>query len=165
MVRPRGSPDSRPSRRPFRVWAPAFLAALRSTGIVTLAAHAAQIDRNAPYAARRRNPVFAQQWDAAIEDGIQMLEAEARRRAIKGSDLLMIFLLKAHRPERYRDNLHVENTGPGGMPLPGVTVINAACIPPATIAEALRMLGDMGIPAEHPEPLQIAPPAEVQSAP
>ena len=65
MARPRGSPDSRPSRRPFRVWAPAFLAALRSTGIVTLAAHAAQIDRNAPYAARRRNPVFAQQWDAA----------------------------------------------------------------------------------------------------
>ena len=34
-----------------------------------------------------------------------MLEAEARRRALAGSDGLLMFLLRAHRPERYRETL------------------------------------------------------------
>jgi hypothetical protein len=34
--------------------------------------------------------------------GIDLLEDEARRRAIAVSDLLLIFLLKHHRPECYR---------------------------------------------------------------
>ena len=35
----------------------------------------------------------------------------------KKSDNLAMFLLKAARPERYRDNATVEHTGPGGGPL------------------------------------------------
>jgi hypothetical protein len=41
------------------------------------------------------------------------LERIAVRRASKGSDVLLIFLLKAGRPEVYRDHHRVEHTGPG----------------------------------------------------
>lgn len=65
---------------------------------------------------------FSQAWDEAIEIAIDALEAEARRRAFKGvekpvgwyqgvsggtvreySDNLLMFLLKAHRPEKYKE--------------------------------------------------------------
>jgi hypothetical protein len=40
------------------------------------------------------------------------VELEARRRAIEGeSDLLLIFLLKAHRPQKYREKVQPEHTG------------------------------------------------------
>ncbi len=41
----------------------------------------------------------------AREDALDVLEAEARRRALAGSDGLLMFLLRAHRPERYRETL------------------------------------------------------------
>ncbi len=62
-----------------------------------------------------------------------MLEAEARRRAVEGvrkpvycrgeivgtvkeySDTLLIFLMKGARPEKYRDNVRVERTGPNDL--------------------------------------------------
>ena len=40
-----------------------------------------------------------------------MLEAVARKRAIIGSDVLLIFLLKGHRPEKYRERYQVEHAG------------------------------------------------------
>ena len=64
-----------------------------------------------------------------------MLEAEARRRAAIGvdepvfykgkvvghirkySDNLLMFLLKAHWPEKFRDNYGVEHSGPSGGPV------------------------------------------------
>jgi hypothetical protein len=39
----------------------------------------------------------------------------------KPSDNLMMFLLKRHRPDQYRDNAKVEHTGAGGAPI-AVTV-------------------------------------------
>ena len=55
-----------------------------------------------------------------------MLEREAIRRATEGSDTLMIFLLKANRPEKYRDNTTAnvtmkathEHSGPNGSAIP-----------------------------------------------
>ena len=54
-------------------------------------------------------------WDETAWSGAEpsrgpttlWLEATARRRAIEGSDALLIFLLKAHRPERYRETVDV----------------------------------------------------------
>ena len=40
--------------------------------------------------------------------GVEGLEDEARRRAFGGSDLLMMFMLKAARPDRYRDRSTVD---------------------------------------------------------
>src|SRR5437899_1659707 len=95
--------NSAPKKR--RDWRPGFLANFASTGNVMLSAKAAGIDRNLPYVERRKNPKFAELWDQAEEDSIQLLEAEARRRAMATSDVLMIFLLKARRPQVYRDRI------------------------------------------------------------
>ena len=98
---------ARPDRRRRPDWAPRFLEAIRSSGNVRLAARAAGIDRSTPYQRARRDPVFAAAWAEATEDAIDLLEAEARRRALASSDQLLMFLLRAHRPEKYRDRFDV----------------------------------------------------------
>jgi hypothetical protein len=50
------------------------------------------------------DPDFAAAFDAAVEEAVEELEQIARDRAKKSSDLLLIFLLKAHRPEKYRES-------------------------------------------------------------
>jgi len=62
--------------------------------------------------------VFARAWKAALEFGTDRLEDEAVKRATKGkSDVLLIFMLKARRPEKFRDRVSAEHSGPGGAPL------------------------------------------------
>lgn len=92
----------------------AFLTALAAGQSVTAAAEAAGIDRKTPYRWRDAEPVFAAGWDDALEDGTDRLEDEALRRAFSGSDLLLIFLLKARRPKKYRERIERRNinTGP-----------------------------------------------------
>lgn len=85
-------------------WHDAFISALRASGVVRLACHAAGIARKTAYAHRERDPDFRAAWDDALEDGVDVLVAEARKRAVGSSDTLLIFLLKAHRPAVYRDN-------------------------------------------------------------
>jgi hypothetical protein len=98
------------------------LAALANSANIRLACDAANIARKTAYNHRKRNPAFAEAWDIALEEAIDVLEAEAWRRSVKGversvyyqgikietskefSDILLMFLMKAHRPERYRDN-------------------------------------------------------------
>ena len=93
----------RRARRPD--WKPRFLEVFRATGNVRLAADAAGVDRSTPYVRAARDPKFAAAFDRAREDATDVLEAEARRRALAGSDGLLKFLLRAHRPERYRESL------------------------------------------------------------
>jgi len=93
------------ARRPD--WKPRFLEVFRATGNVRLAADAAGIDRSTPYVRAARDPRFEAAFDRAREDATDVLEAEARRRALAGSDGLLMFLLRAHRPERYRESLDV----------------------------------------------------------
>ena len=106
-----------------------FIAALGETGNVAEAARRVGIGRTCAYAARQADPAFADAWDAAIDDATDRLEAEARRRALDGveepvfyqgkpvgtirrySDRLLVVLLRAYRPERYREKTEVENRG------------------------------------------------------
>lgn len=117
------------------VWRQAFLAALRLSGNVTLAAQEAQIDRTTAYAARERDEHFAERWAAAIDEAAERLEAEARRRAVDGtdepvfykgkvvghirkySDSLLSKLLDAHLPHKYRQRISAELTGKNGGPV------------------------------------------------
>lgn len=87
-----------------------FLDALRSGASVTEAAQAAPFDRATAYKLRKHDEVFAREWFDTIEEGTETLERECARRAMDGSDLLMIFLLKARRPEVYRDRYEVHHT-------------------------------------------------------
>ncbi len=98
-----------------------FLEVLARTCNVTHAARTAGISRSRVYDIRKEDAEFAAAWDNAIEEGADALELEARRRALEGvkepvfykgevcghvlrySDTLLMFLLKAHRPEKYRE--------------------------------------------------------------
>ena len=86
-----------------REWFPTFLAVLRNTANVRAACEKAKIDRRTAYRNRDDNESFRARWDTAIEDACDQLEAAAWLRAKGRSDTLLIFLLKAHRPERYRE--------------------------------------------------------------
>ena len=119
--------------RTRKQWIPVFLAQLAATGNVSIAAEKADIDRTHTYNWRYKHEDFAAQWDEAMQVAVDALEAEARRRAVEGvdepvyykgqlvdtikkySDTLLITLLKAHRPEKFRERF--EHTGADGGPL------------------------------------------------
>lgn len=99
----------------------AFLKALAETGNVSEAARTARLDRSQAYQIRRQETDFAAAWDAALDTAVDLLESEARSRAVEGveqprfhqgricgtvrkySDSLLMFLLRAHRPETFRE--------------------------------------------------------------
>lgn len=60
---------------------------------------------------RKEDQAFSDDWDEAIEAGTDLLEDKARDRAMRESDGLMQFLLKARRPEKYRERSSVEHSG------------------------------------------------------
>lgn len=91
-------------------WMPPFLARLRGSGTVRYACEAAGVSRQTVYAWKRRDPEFARQWDEAQEDAVEALEAAARVRALSGSDRLLMFLLRAIRPDKYGDRLRIEHS-------------------------------------------------------
>ncbi|MDE2100504.1 MAG: hypothetical protein KGL39_24885 [Patescibacteria group bacterium] len=88
-------------RRP--IWMPKFLRALSESGNVTASCKEAAVGRMTVYELREADPEFASDWDNAIDMSIDELEGEARRRAMAGSDTMLIFTLKGLRPEKYRD--------------------------------------------------------------
>lgn len=115
-----------------------FLRELRRRGNVSDAARKAGIGRQTAYDWRAAEDGFAAAWDEALETAIDTLESEAWRRAREGtkrpiigriakdedgiltddkgrplylheySDSLMQFLLKAHRPQKYRERIQID---------------------------------------------------------
>lgn len=88
-------------------WQARFLAQLREAPSVTHACAAAGVPRRTVYDYRTALPEFAQAWDEAIEASVDALVVEAFTRA-KISDTLLIFLLKSHRPEVYRETIRLD---------------------------------------------------------
>jgi hypothetical protein len=111
-----------------------FLKALADTGSVTAAVAMAGTSRTRVYELRKIDPAFAAVWYESEEVASDKLEEEARRRAVDGvqeplvsagkivrdddglpiairrySDSLLLALLKAHRPERFKDRAVVEH--------------------------------------------------------
>jgi hypothetical protein len=78
-----------------------FLDALGATLNVSLAARRAGVTRQCVYQWREREPGFAAAWQALIDERLDDLEAEAFRRAMDGSDMLLWRLLATHRREVY----------------------------------------------------------------
>lgn len=98
-------------------WRPAFLATLRNTGNVRVSCETAGISRKTAYKAKDSSEDFRAKWNEAMDDAIDSLEAVAQVRARSTSDLLLIFLLKAHRPDKYRETVRQEHTGRDGTPI------------------------------------------------
>ena len=97
-------------RKP-EAWKPDFINALLEGTQVNQAARAAGISVRTAYNHRQSDEDFALDWADAIEAGTQELERVAIERAKDKSDVLLIFLLKARRPDVYRDNVKVEHSG------------------------------------------------------
>ena len=87
-----------------------------------------KLNRGTVYAWRDRDETFADAWDVATDAAADVLETEARRRAVDGvetkvyfegeevgtkvyySDRLLEFLLKGRRPEVFGDRLNIGPT-------------------------------------------------------
>src|SRR5262245_58168226 len=72
-----------------------FLELLAEFGVVREACRGAGVSRTHMYRLRESDDEFRGRWDEALEESIEAVEAEARRRAMEKSDLLIIFWLKA----------------------------------------------------------------------
>jgi hypothetical protein len=115
-----------------------FLDAFRNTATISAAARVARVGRRTHYNWLDRDDAYADAFDEAREDAADALEEEARRRALEGvevpligrvgkdqdgivttirkySDTLLIALLNANRPEKFR--YRAEITGKDGGPI------------------------------------------------
>ena len=144
------------------VWRDAFIERLKATGNVTLAASGAGVTRQNVYGTRSRNKAFRRRWDEALEQAMDLLEGEARRRAtgikrdvwyageVVGSesvysDTLLMFLMRAHRPHLYRENMKVEHSG--GMDVTGDRKVTFEFVRPAE--QQARTLAELAAEEQH----------------
>lgn len=79
-----------------------FLRALQQTGTVYHACRQSKVSRTIVYE-WLEDPKFQQRFQTARENAVERLETSAFRRALKGDTSLTMFLLKAMRPEVYRE--------------------------------------------------------------
>lgn len=111
-----------------------FLDALAESGNVVKACRESGFPRTSAYRLRTEDTAFAAAWAEAVDIGNDALEDEAIRRAVEGteeeiwyggerkgtarkySDSLLVFLLKARRPEKFRDRIDVGT--PDDQPIP-----------------------------------------------
>ena len=115
----------------------AFLEDFAQTGNVTESCENVGIERRATvYDWQEMDDQFAAAWREAELKATERLESEARRRATEGtqkpvyqsgqlvgfitekSDTLLIFLLKARAPEKYRDRVQMQHADADGKKLP-----------------------------------------------
>lgn len=118
--REKAEPPKQHHHYPPADWRDRFCAALANTANVRAACQAAGKNRAAVYRVRKEDPEFAARWKDALDDACDVLEAVARQRATapaKASDLLLIFLLKAHRPDVYREKHEHTHSAPDGGPI------------------------------------------------
>jgi len=145
----------------------AYLVAVIATGSRTEAAEVAGISRGTPYGPVWRNDAVLQAaLRQAEEASADLLEAEARRRAVQGveepvgwykgkpggyvrkySDVLLIFLLKGLRPDKYKDRMEFKGTWKGKIDvqqLPPVLLERMARgeHPASVLASALPKMGE-----------------------
>jgi len=115
-----------------RSWEPAFLAALALVPCVVDAADKAGVHRSTAYERMKSHPDFALACDDAMTAGVDRLEAHLFRRAVEGDlrpvtvagmkefvreypDQVAMFLLRAHRPERYRESKELRHVAGGTL--------------------------------------------------
>lgn len=83
-----------------------FLDVLRTTGNVSASARAAGISRRRAYLRRRQDEDFRGEWESALEEALDELEGELRRRALLGTEKPVYYAGKACGSIRsYNDNL------------------------------------------------------------
>jgi len=83
-----------------------FIDILQHTGNISAATRTANISRRGVYGLRKTDTVFAQDWDMALDDALDDLEAALRKRAIDGVDKPVYYGGKMCGSQRnYSDNV------------------------------------------------------------
>jgi hypothetical protein len=116
-------------------WPERFLTALASLGNVSRACKTAKVGRQTAYDKKAADPEFSARWDEAQVIADELMEGEARRRAVEGvlkpvyqsgklvgkvreySDSLLQFLLRGHNPAKFCDNSRVVLAGDASAPI------------------------------------------------
>ncbi len=142
-----------------------FLAVLREKANASAAARAIGVSPQALYIYKDLHPTFAAEWKNAVDEAVDKLEQEAWRRACDGvdkpvhykgervdtireySDALLMFLLRGHRPNIYRER---SPEAPPTADKPVLNVIETARQVCLTLEVAKQML-------EHQEPIEHDP--------
>lgn len=131
------TPKKGKRRKDDTSWHASFIKALTSIANVKYACDLCAISRATAYEHKAKFPAFSKAWDEACEEAMDYLEQVAFKRATAGqvesqefdketgkillrqtvrhSDTLLIFLLKANRPGKYRE--HHVITGEDGGPI------------------------------------------------
>lgn len=157
----------------------AFLRALALTGKVNHSAQAAgYADSTYLRKLRQTDEEFSTQWDLALDAAADDLEDEVIRRAKEGvlephyhkgavvgftkkySDQLAMFMLKALRPDKYRETVTVDATLKGklGIAIIPMTLKDAE----AWAGESLRIHAEQVAPIDiTPDSVEIGPPTEI----
>ena len=86
-----------------------FLVAYQLGLTVEQAAHFAGVTPRAAYYWRDKDHDFAQSWRNSRDRFVEALEMCAFQRAAKGSDRMLTFLLKSHRPDIYNERVRASN--------------------------------------------------------
>ena len=108
------STNATPKKKRADIWKPIFIDTLRNSACVWAACQVARIERSTAYRARDKDEKFRKAWNDALEDACDQLEYALRRRALAEDTTAAIFLLKAHRPEKFRETVRQEVTGANG---------------------------------------------------
>jgi hypothetical protein len=153
-----------------------FLEYLAETGNVSRAAKLVGSSTARVYAMRHNDPAFRQAWDEAEEIAADRLEAEAWRRAVEGveepavnagrlvrdeagnavmvrrySDMLLLALLKAHRPAKFNTRL------PPGAAAGGGAAFDVRAMLLAKLAQLAAQTGGESPPPSESRAEQFAP--------
>ena len=94
-----------------------FINALREKGSVYHASRTAGVGRATVYRWRKNLKGFVEDWDNAIEDAADELEASLYERGKQKDTVAAIFWLKGQRPEKYRETQQHILSGDKARPL------------------------------------------------
>lgn len=139
-----------------------FIEVLRETCNVSEAARKIGVSRTCVYEHRDGDPGFKAAWLEAEAEAADKLEREAWRRGVEGtdkpiayqgvitatykeySDRMLELLLKAHKPEKFKDRVANEHTGKDGGP------IQTQDATPLSTARAIAFLLSKGAAEKEP---------------
>lgn len=91
-----------------------FLRLLSQGCTVRDAAASVALHYSALYRQRQSDAAFAKRWEDAQRVSVGRLVQEAERRAMSGSDKLLMFLLTNYAPDKFKKQSTLEVTNPDG---------------------------------------------------
>lgn len=107
-----------------KAWIEPFFEMFSEFGMVAMACRNAKVSRSTVYLERKENPAFSERWDEIESETTDEMERAAYERAVDGvvkptafgnvkvySDTLLIFMLKARKPDVYRERVDIKHEG------------------------------------------------------